>query len=372
MRKLKAAAVCILLTTLVGCAGPSTQAPNVSTNEIADEKLRQQVYIIRSYVNQSARLSNVAFRIVVANQRDCREAVGARLGIQTASLNDFPSQTRDAWTSALDLKPAETRIIVVATGSPAAKAGLRVGDMLVALNGQPIPDRDAGPWIVQQISATTNQRIQVTVRRNDKPINLEVLPVKGCTIPVVLAQQNNANAFTDGKQIVIQSGIMRVAQTDSELALIVGHELAHVTMGHLQKRAQNQVAGAVGGAAVDVLFALARVNTGGAFSRQGATIGGVAFAKDFEKEADYVGAYYAARAGYEITGAERLWRAMAQEDTKQLSYAGLHPTSPERFVQMQKTVEEISTKRTRHVSLDPEPRKQTAESPVDRSGAESL
>ena len=75
---------------------------------------------------------------------------------------------------------------------------------------------------------------------------------------------------------------------------------------------------------------------------------------DFEKEADYVGAYYVARAGYNVVGAERLWRAFAQEDPKQMVYAGLHPTSPERFVQMQKTNEEILRKRQLNQSLTPE------------------
>jgi hypothetical protein len=45
---------------------------------------------------------------------------------------------------------------------------------------------------------------------------------------------------------------------------------------------------------------------------------------------------------------------MAQENPKEMVYAGLHPTSPERFVQMQKTTEEIVRKRQLNQPLSPE------------------
>ena len=50
--------------------------------------------------------------------------------------------------------------------------------------------------------------------------------------------------------------------------------------------------------------------------------GAKAYSMDFEMEAVYVGAYYVARAGYNVVGAERLSRALAQEDPKQMVYAG--------------------------------------------------
>jgi predicted Zn-dependent protease len=96
------------------------------------------------------------------------------------------------------------------------------------------------------------------------------------------------------------------------------------------------------------------LNTGGAFTRAGSDVGAIAYATDFEREVDYVGAYYAARAGYDVAGVERFWRALAQENPKQVAYAGLHPTTPERFVQMQKTVAEISDKKRRNAALVPE------------------
>jgi predicted Zn-dependent protease len=43
--------------------------------------------------------------------------------------------------------------------------------------------------------------------------------------------------------------------------------------------------------------------TGSLFTRELGRPGRLAFSVDFEREADYVGAYYAARAGYDLVGA---------------------------------------------------------------------
>ena len=78
------------------------------------------------------------------------------------------------------------------------------------------------------------------------------------------------------------------------------------------------------------------------------------YSRDFERESDYVGAYYAARAGYDLSASERVWRNVAQENPAQLAYGGSHPTSPERFLLIQKTAAEIADKKRRNAPLSPE------------------
>jgi len=69
---------------------------------------------------------------------------------------------------------------------------------------------------------------------------------------------------------------------------------------------------------------------------------------NFEREADYVGAHYAARAGYDLAGAEKIWRAFSLENPDDIR-VGTHPVTPVRFVQMQKAVAEITNSAvTRH------------------------
>jgi predicted Zn-dependent protease len=183
---------------------------------------------------------------------------------------------------------------------------------------------------------------------------VEVKPVIGCAIPVNLEINSEVNAYTDTKKIVIYSSFLRVARTDDQLATIVGHELAHENMGHYQKKLQNSLLGEFSGALVDSGFLLGGIYTGRAFTDYMGVVGARAFSVGFEREADYVGAYYAARAGYDVAGAEELWAAVGLENPNSIRKATTHPTSPVRFLQMRKVAEEIADKKRRNLPLVPE------------------
>src|SRR5262245_44788840 len=62
-----------------------TQAPSVADDEIAGEKRRQQVLTLQSYAAQSARIENVAHKLLVANRADCKNVVTPRPGWQVFS-----------------------------------------------------------------------------------------------------------------------------------------------------------------------------------------------------------------------------------------------------------------------------------------------
>lgn len=181
-----------------------------------------------------------------------------------------------------------------------------------------------------------------------------VYTVVACAIPINLVIASDPNAGTDGKKIAIQSGMLRVTRTDSELAVIIGHELAHANLGHTDKKWHNAMLGAFSGAAVDSAFLLGSIYTGGIFSDQFAKVGARVYSVGFEREIDYVGSYYATRAGYDITGAENVWRAISQEEPRSIAFAGTHPTMPERFILLQRVTAEIADKKRRHVSLVPD------------------
>ena len=149
---------------------------------------------------------------------------------------------------------------------------------------------------------------------------------------------------------------LRAARTDAQLALIIGHKLAHANLGHLNKRRVNEVIGWVGGAAIDAGTMLGGMPTRGVFSKTFARAGARAFSVAFEREADYAGAYYAARAGYDPAGAEEIWRTLSMADPDSIRVTGDHPITPVRFVQMQKVADEIADKKRRNLPLVPEPR----------------
>ena len=337
------------------CAGPSSKLPVLRAGAVAAEKRKQEITQVRDYYAQLHRLDTVAFRIRTANKAACKEWVAPQIGLLAVTPQSLPKKYQKFSAEALDLRWVRATVISVVDGSPAAVAGIKTGDELISFNGEPVPTTGTRGWIGSFLQSNGEKPMQVAFLRDDtEHLTVRVNPVTGCAIPIVLETDPTPNAFTDYKRIVIQSGIFRLTRTDADLATIVGHELAHVNMGHYQKKLQNMIMGAMGGIVVDGGFLLGGVSTGGTFTRQFERAGLRAFSVGFEREADYVGAYYATRAGYDIAGAEEVWRALSLEHPDSIRIASSHPTTPERFVFMQRTIAEIADKQRRHLALAPD------------------
>lgn len=93
-------------------------------------------------------------------------------------------------------------------------------------------------------------------------------------------------------------------------------------------------------------MAAAGMHTGGAVGRAGVNAGRMVFSKEFEMESDYLGAYIAARAGFDVSKAPNFFRRMAVEHSGSItgSFLSSHPSSPDRSVAMEGTVKEIQDK----------------------------
>lgn len=361
MNRYSRAGVALVALLCAACAGPVAQLPGVSADEVATETRRQQIVQLQNLVVQSTRLGSVAHRLMVANRSECGDAVAPRIGWQAVSRMDLESPGREIAAEALSLDAERPTIVSLVEGGPAIRAGLAPGDVLVAVDGEPVPSTRSSQWVAERILRSGGAPLRVEVSRRGAAHTRSVAPVMGCAIPVLLAANQGTNAVTDGRRIVVFSGVLRLAQTDAELAAVIGHELAHVTMRHVQKGEQNRVAGMLGGflgglamdfkAGFDASLKGEKAESG-RHTRD--MVQGRAFAMDFEREADYVGLYYVARAGYDIAGAERVWRALALESPRQIFYAGLHPTTPERVILLQKTAQEIAEKKRRNQPLIPE------------------
>jgi hypothetical protein len=336
------------------CAGPSSKFPTLAVDDIAAERKHQEIAQLRDFYGQLHRLDTVAFRIATANVGYCKDWVSAQIGLLAVTPQSLPRKFKAFSAEALDLRWVRATVISVVDGSPAAAAGFKNGDELISFNDEPVPVTGTPGWIGGFLKFNGERPVKVVLLRDDEFKTLEVKPVTACAVPVNLEISAVANAGASDTKIVVQSGILRIAQTDAQLALVVGHELAHVTMGHNRKKTLNALVGAVGGAAIDGGFMLGGIGTGGAFSGYLANAGMMAYSVNFEREADYVGAYYAARAGYDLAGAEEVWRTLALESPDSIRLTKTHPTSPVRFLQMRKVAEEIADKKRRNLPLEPE------------------
>jgi Zn-dependent protease with chaperone function len=359
---------------LVACAlvgarcAPISRLPQLPQDEVDAELRNQQIAHMRDYYGQLHRVDTAAFRIRTANVADCGERIAAQIGLYAVTPQSLPRRYRSYAREALQITWERPTVISVVDGSPAAQAGIMKGDEITALNGELIPVRDTDDWMTRWLMRNKLKPVEATVRRDGEDRNVTITPVMSCAIPVVYVTKEEVNAYTDGEKIIIQSGIVDIARTDAQLATIIGHELAHVNLQHIQKRQQNELLGTVAGLVVDVALKSALIDSRGVFTREFGRAGALAFSVGFEREADYVGAYYAARAGYDLAGTEEVWREMGLKHPDSIRFARTHPTTPTRFIQMQKVAAEIAGKKARGEPLTPDLRFVPAEQPPMQSG----
>ncbi|RUM40159.1 MAG: peptidase M48 Ste24p, partial [Desulfocapsa sp.] len=89
------------------------------------------------------------------------------------------------------------------------------------------------------------------------------------------------------------------------------------------------------------------------FGQVGAQIGQLKYSPAYEHEADYIGLYIMARAGYKIDNAAEVWRRMSAIAPDAIYVKTTHPTNPARFVAMKKTIAEIKSKKIIGLKLIP-------------------
>lgn len=182
----------------------------------------------------------------------------------------------------------------------------------------------------------------------------EHLQKNGCYYYFKLSQNEEINSRADGKNIIIYNGMMRFVESDDELAIVMAHEFSHNLMGHSKAQNKNATIGKILGVALDAFVDSQGLSSGGQITQGGEEIGTATYSTDFEKEADYVGMYVLARAGYDLTKAANLWRRLSIDDPDGIYTSVSHPSNPERFLALQKTISEIRYKREHHLPLLPD------------------
>ncbi len=333
---------------------PDSKLPDLPRDVVAAEQRAQQIAQLRKYYSERHRVDSIAFRIRTANVTDCKDRIASQIGLTAATPRSLPRRYQSYAGEALSIGWSRPTAISIVEGSPAARAGLVAGDEIIALNGELIPLGGTANWMWRKIAENGTDPVRLDTRRDGVDRTVTVTPVMGCSIPVEYHVDEAVNASASDYKIVISSGLLALAQSDAELAMVIGHELAHSTLGHLDKQRWNTIIGTAAGAAIDVGIQAGGVSTGGAFRRQFAGLGALAYSVGFEREADYVGAYYAARAGYDTRGTEDIWRRIAFVHPHSILNARTHPIAAVRFVQIQKTTAEIEDKKRRRLPLNPE------------------
>ncbi len=318
------AVACGLASCVAGARQPAPLSP-----EAKQEEALQRGLAVEAFYERVERLNAIAYRLARANEPLCRQQGKSRrtLGM---TVEFFTPAGSGVWfePQCAFWGVRENTLVVtsVMPGGPAEAAGVRKGDVIEAANrkifvmGNP---RGDATLALDHLAARGPVQLQIS-RAGERRFLTVPDPLEVCESRFVVVVGDAVNAYATGRQVLVTYGIMNLFPRDEDLAVVLGHELAHNTLGHIR----------VDGLGKTVATATPQT----------------------EAEADAVGLYYAARAGFDITGAPGVWRRLAAQSPGNIRGSAVHPSSASRFVDLEAVKAEILRKQAAGQPLVPERR----------------
>ena len=325
-----------LMLPLTAC-GSGTSVPPAAYGETDMADSPAQRLTVLSELD--TRVNAVGYRLALANVALCPDT-GPATGLLLHAESQYSDYLRPAARARWALDGDLPGIAAIAPDSPAAKAGLEVGDLLLSANGNPFaPGESDRPATFEGLAANIAMldaalaagEVRLVVRRSGLEREFTVSPVTACAYVFQVDPSTELNARADGKRVFVATAMAVFAETDDDLAVILGHEMAHNVLEHREFFDERGVARSILGNYGNSPWELVQA----------------------EREADRVGLYLMARAGYDPARGPVFMRALA-ERSPGLRYAQWgHPSAGARARAQQITVDEIRQKRASGQPLTP-------------------
>lgn len=156
-------------------------------------------------------------------------------------------------------------------------------------------------------------------------------------------EPNAGSTPNNGKPLVaVNLGMIDLLQNDDDAyAAVLGHELAHLALGHRAIREQRESVREGASSVLGVALRLAGVPGGGTIADLGTQVVTTAYSRDEERDADRYGIDYMKRAGFNPQGAVRAWERMsAAHSGFSIPFLSTHPQSAERLETMKRLAAE--------------------------------
>jgi hypothetical protein len=240
------------------------------------------------------RVAKVAYRLALAGRPLCPASWPAT-GMLFHHLAEYEAKDRPLVVQlyGLDRGPG---VLSVIGGSPAAQAGLRAGDVLLAVGGRPFPApteiatiRERSVWRARleasemQLEGALRQGpADLLVLREGREMRLRLESRPACLGRIRLARSTQTNAFASGRYVIMTTSMLDYLRNDDELAVVLGHEMAHDILGHPATRSEEGILAGLG------------IHPSNIWKR--------------EAEADRFGLRLMAAAGYDLGTAIPFWR----------------------------------------------------------------
>lgn len=162
-----------------------------------------------------------------------------------------------------------------------------------------------------------------------------------------LIDDKQVNAFCmPGGKIVVYEGLMKLVSSDDELAVVIGHEVAHAVAKHSNERMSQQIAAQYGSQILSVALSEKSAivkNVAGTVYGLGAQYGiMLPFSRTHELEADYMGLILMTIAGYNPEVAVNFWQKMSAQSGGSIpEFMSTHPSDSHRINEIKKILPEL-------------------------------
>ena len=164
---------------------------------------------------------------------------------------------------------------------------------------------------------------------------------------VNLIGSSQINAFCmPGGKIAFYTGILdKLKLSDDEVAMVMGHEIAHALREHARERMGKTVvthgAAQIGGALLSSIFGI-NPNLTDMATRGAANLLTLEFSREDESEADLVGMDLAARAGFDPRSGVSLWQKMAAANKgAPPQWLSTHPSGSTRIAEIEANLPKV-------------------------------
>lgn len=287
-----ARAACLLALTALCAPALAVQVVQPVAAAAAESTLRPE----------DLRVFKVGYRLALAGGAYCRPDFPLT-GLLLHHLPEYEAADRPGFIAqGLGKGPG---VLSVVEGSPAALAGIRAGDVLLSVNGRAFASplamaaqKDRKTWraMIQRSESQFEDQLragpaEILLLREGRTEAVRLAPLKGCPLRIRLARSRQNNAFADGAYVVMTTSLLDFLESDDELAVVIGHELAHNFLGHKERLEQQDVPrGALRG-----------------FGKNAARV------RVTEEEADRLSIRLASAAGYDAAAAIPFWRRFSNK-----------------------------------------------------------
>ena len=293
--------------------GEQSAASQTVENSGFQEIESESVLALKALQLLDQNIHSAGYRLVAANAAYCKKNV-PNTGLLLHDIQQYGDSAAARFAHGF---ASDIAVNAVAHGSPAAKAGVRVGDGLIAVDGIAVADVeiDAEKLADEQpeyrriatisamlAKAAADGSMMLSIVRGGVEQEIELAPVQTCPSQFQIRVSDDRDASADGKMVSISSTLAEYVMGEEELAAIAAHELAHNLLDHRERLDEQGV-------------------NRGFFGQFGKSAGRI---KATEIEADRLSVWLMANAGYDPQAAVRFWTRYGKEYDKGIFSASTH------------------------------------------------